>query len=80
MKNEVQKSEPNKTEVLARPSESFEKFDTRGVVKKLESLMTDVTKEEATPDTVNAACNCAGRITDLLRIHLEVERMKVKFR
>lgn len=53
-----------------------EVFDTRAVVKKLEGLMTDVTATQATPETVNAACNCAARITDLLRIHLEVERLK----
>jgi hypothetical protein len=63
---EVQKVVPN------------EVFNTRGVVKKLEDLMTDVTKETVTPDTVNAACNCAGRITEILRIHLEVERLKIR--
>lgn len=51
-------------------------FDTKRVVQNLERLMLDVTKEKATPETVNAACNCAARITDILRIHLEVERMK----
>ncbi len=62
------------------PAAQYEAFDTRTVVKKLEQLMTDVTKESATPETVNAACNCAGRITEILRIHLEVERLKGKFR
>lgn len=57
-------------------SKSSEVFDTRSVVKKLEHLMGEVTKDKATPDTVNAACNCAGRITEILRIHLEVERLK----
>lgn len=57
-------------------TKSSEVFDTRSVVKKLEHLMGEVTKEKATPETVNAACNCAGRITEILRIHLEVERLK----
>lgn len=51
-------------------------FDSRSVVKRLERLMDDVTKDKATPETVNAACNCAGRIVDMLRIHLELERIK----
>ena len=55
-----------------------EKFDTRTVVKTLEGLMTKVTEKDCTSETVNAACNCAGRITDLLRLHIEVERMKIK--
>lgn len=75
MKNEVQK-----TESPPSAPATYEAFDTRNVVKKLETLMTDVTREQATPETVNAACNCAGRITEILRIHLEVERMKAKFR
>jgi hypothetical protein len=51
-------------------------FDTKSVVKNLERLMNEVTKEKASPETVNAACNCAGRIVDILRVHLEVERIK----
>lgn len=51
-------------------------FDSRSVVKRLERMMDDVTKEKATPETVNAACNCAGRIVDILRLHLELERLK----
>jgi hypothetical protein len=39
--------------------------------------MTEVTKEECTPSTVNAACNAAARITDLLRVHLEAERLQI---
>jgi hypothetical protein len=57
-----------------------EVFDTRSVVKKLEGLMDGVTKETVTPETVNAACNCAGRITEILRIHLEVERLRARSR
>lgn len=38
--------------------------------------MQKVTEKECTPETVNAACNCAGRLADILRIHLDVERMK----
>lgn len=53
-------------------------FTTKKVVRTLESLMTRVTKEEVTPDTVNAACNCADKITDMLKLHLEVERLQIK--
>ena len=53
-------------------------FNSRSVVKKLEDLMDKVTNENCTVETVNAACNCAGRITDLLRLHLEVERIKMR--
>jgi len=53
-------------------------FDTKRVVKTLEGLMTRVTEKDCTPDTVNAACNCADKITDILRLHLDVERLKRK--
>jgi hypothetical protein len=53
-------------------------FDTRTVVTTLEGLMNRVTNDEVTPDTVNAACNCADKIVDILRLHLDVERLKRK--
>lgn len=55
-----------------------ELFDTRKVVTTLEGLMTKVTDRDVTPDTVNAACNCADKIVDILRLHLDVERLKRK--
>lgn len=55
-----------------------EVFDTKTVVKKLENLMDKVTEKECTTQTVHAACDCAGKITEILRLHLEVERLKIK--
>lgn len=55
-----------------------EVFDTRKVVKTLENLMTRVTDTNCTSETVNAACNCADKITDILRLHLDVERLRRK--
>jgi phage terminase large subunit-like protein len=59
--------------------QDFEVFDTRKVVRTLESLMTDVTKQTCNAETVNAACNCADKITDILRLHLDVERLRSRF-
>lgn len=59
--------------------ETSEIFDTRTVVKKLETYMDKVTEKECTPDTVQAAVNCADKIVDILRLHLDVERLKTKF-
>ena len=53
-------------------------FNAKTVIQTLESLMTRVTAEECTPSTVNAACNCAARISEFLRLHLEVERLRRK--
>jgi hypothetical protein len=53
-------------------------FDTRKVVKTLESLMTRVTDQNISPESVHAACNCADKIVDILRLHLDVERLKRK--
>lgn len=55
-----------------------EVYDTKRVVNTLEGLMTRVTANDVTPDTVNAACNCADKIVDILRLHLDVERLKRK--
>ena len=52
-----------------------EPFNTRTVVKTLETLMNRVTEKECTPQTVVAACQCAERITDILKVHLEVAKI-----
>jgi len=67
-----------KAEARAAQPVNEEVFDTRGVVKTLEGLMTRVTAKEVTPDTVNAACNCADKIVDVLRLHLDVERLRTR--
>ena len=36
-------------------------FNARGVVQTLERLMNEVTKDDCTPATVNAAANCAAK-------------------
>lgn len=56
-----------------------EVFDTKEVVSTLNGLMKRVTQEECSANTVNAACNCASQIVQLLRVHLDVERLKIKF-
>lgn len=56
----------------------FEPFNTRNVVKTLERLMIEVTEKQCTPETVAAACNCASRVTDILKVHIEAERLKHK--
>lgn len=65
---------PSTPVAISEPKENI--FDTRTVVTTLEGLMNRVTNDDVTPDTVNAACNCADKIVDILRLHLDVERLK----
>ena len=78
--NKLTKIEPRTPTRLSNREglQAGEIFDTRTVVKTLEGLMTRVTQIDCTPDTVNAACNCADKITDVLRLHLDVERLRKK--
>lgn len=74
----------NKKEIRSMASEvqeykSSEIFDTKEVVSTLHKLMNKVTDQECSAATVNAACNCASQITQLLRVHLDVERLKNRF-
>lgn len=62
-------------EIQERKSEIF---DTKTVVKKLETYMDRVTEKECSPATVQAAVNCADKIVDILRLHLDVERLKAR--
>jgi hemerythrin-like domain-containing protein len=55
-----------------------ENYNTKKVVMTLQSLMERVTEDKVTPETVNAACNCASRIVDVLRVHIEAERLRGK--
>jgi ACT domain-containing protein len=61
---------------LTNNDQNFEVFNTRDVVGTLSNLMKKVTDKECNADTVNAACNCASQITQILRLHLEVEKIK----
>ena len=65
-------------EIQKSTKSTGEMFDTRRVVNTLEGLMTRVTERDVSPDTVNAACNCADKIVDILRLHLDVERLNRK--
>ena len=67
MKNEIEKKQP--------PVAAL--FDTKTIVHKLENYMDRVTEKECSPSTVQAAVNCADKIVDILRLHLEVERLRV---
>lgn len=59
-------------------AKSDDTFNTKNVVKKLETYMDRVTEKECTPGTVQAAVACADKIVDILRLHLDVERLKAK--
>ncbi len=52
-------------EALPRPNLSTT------VATQLLDLMQQVTKTEVTPETVNAACNCAKEIHKIIRLSLE---------
>jgi hypothetical protein len=58
---------------------NFEEFNSKGIVNTLHSLMLNVTKDKCNAETVNAACNCANQITQLLKLHLEVVKAKKIF-
>ena len=42
------------------------KFKVSSTVNHLHHLMTEVTKDEIKPETVNAACNCVTRMNETL--------------
>lgn len=51
------------------PSKSL----SMNVAEHLLKLMKDVTKENVTPQTVNAACNCASQMVNLMKINLRLK-------
>lgn len=53
-------------------------FNTKTLVKKLENYMDKVTEKECTAETVQAAVSCAGTIIDILKLHLDLERVRIR--
>lgn len=47
---------------------------SKDLATQLLNLMTKVTKDEVTPDTVNAACNCASEIHKILRLNFAMKK------
>ena len=58
------------------PAQATTIFNARTIVQTLESLMNRVTEHEVTSETVLAACRCSAEISNLLRLHLEAERLQ----
>jgi hypothetical protein len=63
---------------LQKRGSQVEDYNMKSVVKKLETYMDRVTEKECTPASVQAAVNCADKIVDIFRLHLEVERLRIK--
>ena len=61
----------------AKTKEATAIFKTEKVVDTLTNLMDKVTKEKCDPQTVQAACNCASAITELMKVHVDVEKIKI---
>jgi NCAIR mutase (PurE)-related protein len=66
----------NKPTVAQKEQQIEKVFETKKVVTTLSGLMDKVTKDQCTPQTVEAACKCANAITDIMKVHLEAEKIK----
>lgn len=63
---------------LVEKKENCQFVEMRTIVNKLSSYMDKVTDKECNPTTVQAAVNCADKIIDIFRLHMELERLKIK--
>lgn len=48
------------------------------VAQHLLLLMKEVTKQKVDPQTVNAACNCASQIINLIKVNAKALELKSK--
>ncbi len=51
-----------------------EKFRVGNTIEQLHSMMKEVTKEEITPATVSAACNCVARLNETINTAIQAAR------
>jgi len=51
-----------------------EKFRVGDTISQLHHMMKEVTKEELSPNTVNAACNCVARLNETINTAIQAAR------
>ena len=51
-----------------------ERFKIGETISQLHGMMKEVTKEEITPNTVNAACNCVARLNETINTAIQAAR------
>jgi len=51
-----------------------DRFGVKKTVEQLQSLMTEVTKDKITPDTVNAACNCVQNLNLTIKTAIQAAK------
>jgi hypothetical protein len=64
-------------ELSTKNREAVAIFKTEKVVDTLTGLMDKVTKSKCDPQTVQAACNCASAITELMKVHVDIEKIRI---
>jgi hypothetical protein len=65
---------------MAPQRDEADVFNAKEVVTILVDLMKGVTAKEVTAATVNAAVGCAGKLVDLLRVHLDAKNLDLNVR
>lgn len=51
-----------------------DKFQVGSTIGQLHKMMKEVTKDEITPNTVNAACNCVARLNETINTAIQAAR------
>lgn len=51
-----------------------DKFHVGNTIGQLHKMMKEVTKDEITPNTVNAACNCVARLNETINTAIQAAR------
>jgi len=49
-------------------------FKVSNTIEHLHKMMTEVTSAEMSPATVNAACNCIGKLNDTINTAIQAAR------
>lgn len=65
----------SKTQSLSQEKAETSENLSKVVALQLMSLMEKVVKDNVSPPTVNAACNCAEQINKILKLNVEMKRL-----
>ena len=71
VRSSVSTNSPQNLSVAKSPDKNL----STNIAEHLLLLMKDVTKQEVSPSTVKAACECAQQMYNLMRLNIEMKKL-----
>lgn len=74
LKNAIQATDSQNSPAKSQEANARSASLSTNVATRLLHMMEEVTRNEITPQTVNAACGCATQIVALMKVNIEMKK------